>query len=232
MTDLFSTSSSLHRTLTKSPATLTEFFLKRHATKTALMKSVSSMDVVFCLRHQWIRPQCWSLGIPSCPCSKARPGCVGPQAQGHIGRAPAAAAITGIKSVNVTEYSLESHYCLLRFFYTAEMGLEVSLDDFSISCPPNNPYTWGYKKRSAVEGRPFEHAFALSSKNVVIDFKRQISWKMFQLGECYQIEELREFCHKKIIAGWIGPTLWILCSTMRTAMAISRRTSWIMWPVT
>lgn len=113
---------------------------------------------------------------------------------------PAAAAVTGIKSVNVTEYLLENYCCLLRFLYTGEIDLEVSLDDFAIGSPPNKPYTRSSKECPAVEGL-FEPTLASSSKNVVTDFKRQAGWKkLLQLGDCPQIQGLREFCRKKIFA--------------------------------
>lgn len=61
-------------------------------------------------------------------------------------------AITDIQSYYVTEYSLASYCCLIRFLYTSEISINVDLGDFAIRCPPTNPFSLHNKEKPDVEG--------------------------------------------------------------------------------
>ncbi|KAG0076737.1 hypothetical protein BGZ93_000571 [Podila epicladia] len=112
-------------------------------------------------------------------------------------------SISGVKSIHVTEYSLESYCSLIRFLYTGTIDLDVDLEDFAIGCPPNRPYSPIIcKKRPPVEGLFAPAAGTGSTKNLdENEIKRRTAWpELFQVADCYQIKGLREHCKGKIVA--------------------------------
>ncbi|KAF9295090.1 hypothetical protein BGZ74_010964 [Mortierella antarctica] len=93
--------------------------------------------------------------------------------------------VSGVKSHHVTDYSLESYCCLVRFIYTGEIKLDVDLDDFAIGCPPNKPFS----VQSETQKAKSRSVARTSSYN-----------ELFQLADCFAIKNLRDFCRDKIIA--------------------------------
>lgn len=114
--------------------------------------------------------------------------------------------VAGVKSHHVTDYSLETYCCLVRFLYTGEIKLEVHLEDFAIGCPPNKPFSVSCKERPAVEG-----LFCISepsTPDVQSETKvaksrsmaRTSSYsELFQLADCFAIKKLRDYCRDRIV---------------------------------
>ncbi|KAG0015755.1 hypothetical protein BGZ81_011543 [Podila clonocystis] len=117
------------------------------------------------------------------------------------------AVVAGIKSHHVTGYSLESYCCLVRFLYTSEISTDVDLNDFAIGCPPTKPFSLQCKERPAVQGLfsvadpPTTESGPDSKAAATPSLKRSSSFgKLFQLADCFDIKELRDYCRDKIIS--------------------------------
>ncbi|KAG0339859.1 hypothetical protein BG000_001202 [Podila horticola] len=115
------------------------------------------------------------------------------------------AVVAGIKSHHVTDYSLETYCCLVRFLYTGEINLNVELDDFAIGSPPNKPFSLSCKERPTLDGLVFTIEPTTSDPNLKAvnepALARSSSYnELFQLADCYAITKLREFCRDKVIA--------------------------------
>lgn len=109
----------------------------------------------------------------------------------------------GIKSHHITDYSLESYCCLIRFLYCDVIELKVDLDDFAIGCPPNRPFSLPCKKRPDVEGLFTLESSSSSSTNPNLEEQaepqRVATWdELFQVADCYQVTKLRQSCLDKI----------------------------------
>ncbi|KAG0020245.1 hypothetical protein BGZ82_011648 [Podila clonocystis] len=101
--------------------------------------------------------------------------------------------IAAIKSLHVTEHSLEAYSCLIRFLYLGQIDLDVNLEDFAIGYPPSKSNLSRCRDRPAIEG--------LCSETGQPTLKRGTSWKeLFDLADCYQIMRLREYCRDKIVS--------------------------------
>ncbi|KAF9378731.1 hypothetical protein CPC16_011154 [Podila verticillata] len=101
----------------------------------------------------------------------------------------------GIKSHHITDYSLESYCCLIRFLYCGVVELNVDLGDFAIGSPPNKPFSPSSRNRSEVDQK-FTSGSSLSSST---DPKRIATYsEVFQVADCYQVTKLRQFCMDKI----------------------------------
>ncbi|KAG0034402.1 hypothetical protein BGZ81_004883 [Podila clonocystis] len=108
-------------------------------------------------------------------------------------------SISGVKSIHVTEYSLESYCSLVRFLYTGTIDLDVDLEDFAVGCPPNKPYSaTNCKKRPIVEGL---YTMGSTKEGDEVGVKRRTDWReLFQVADCYEVKRLREHCKGKIVA--------------------------------
>lgn len=124
------------------------------------------------------------------------------------------AAVSGIQSYHVTEYSLEAYCCLVRFLYTNKIEVQVNLEDFAIGCPPNKPFSNACKERPNVEGlfSPLSSTNADADSDVERVMSQSLKWTMtqpymrtttvgelFQLADCYQVQDLRAYCRARII---------------------------------
>ncbi|KAG0035415.1 hypothetical protein BGZ82_005283 [Podila clonocystis] len=95
-------------------------------------------------------------------------------------------AISGVKTTHVTEYSLESYCALIRYLYCGQVQLEVDLDDFAIGSPPNKPFSPSCKNRPIIVTK--------------VPSRRYTTWEeLFQIADCYQVSELREYYLDKIV---------------------------------
>ncbi|KAG0031333.1 hypothetical protein BGZ82_007036 [Podila clonocystis] len=112
-----------------------------------------------------------------------------------------------INTLNISEYSLESFCCLLRFLYTREAKLEVDLDDYAIGAFPSKSTSCICKVRPAAEELLPSTATIASHANfddggtgspsAVV---RAASYnELFQLAAMYDIVELRNHCRVKIV---------------------------------
>lgn len=115
------------------------------------------------------------------------------------------AVVAGIKSHHVTDYSLESYCCLVRFLYTGEIDLNMEFDDFAIVSPPNKPFSLSCKERPIFDGLVFTTEPTTSDPNPKVvkepALARSSSYsELFQLADCYAITKLRQFCRDKVIA--------------------------------
>ncbi|KAF9370830.1 hypothetical protein CPB97_002421 [Podila verticillata] len=101
----------------------------------------------------------------------------------------------GIKSHHITDYSLESYCCLIRFLYCGVIELNVDLGDFAIGSPPNKPFSPSCGNRPKVD-RNFASGSSFSSST---DPNRVATYsEVFQVADCYQVTKLRQFCMDKI----------------------------------
>ncbi|KAG0349705.1 hypothetical protein BG005_010813 [Podila minutissima] len=115
--------------------------------------------------------------------------------------------VSGVKSHHVTDYSLESYCCLVRFIYTGDIKLDVDLDDFAIGCPPNKPFSVTCKERPSIAGlfsttnssAPEVQSETQKAKSRSVARTSSYS-ELFQLADCFAIKNLRDFCRDKIIA--------------------------------
>ncbi|KAG0031330.1 hypothetical protein BGZ82_007033 [Podila clonocystis] len=116
------------------------------------------------------------------------------------------ATVCGVQSHHVTEYSLEAYCCLIRFLYTTKIELQVDLDDFAIGYPPNKPFSTACKKRPTVDGL-FPLAQSVIKDSVpegetpvkLLWVRATTFGELFQLADCYQVEDLRAYCRASII---------------------------------
>lgn len=116
------------------------------------------------------------------------------------------AMVCGIQSYHVTEYSLETYCCLIRFLYTNKVELKVNLEDFAIGCPPSKPCSIACKERPDVEGlfslAPSTDTGAVSDVEGVTTrllTRTATVGELFQLADCYQVQDLRAYCRTRII---------------------------------
>ncbi|KAG0339856.1 hypothetical protein BG000_001199 [Podila horticola] len=113
--------------------------------------------------------------------------------------------VAGIKSHHVTDYSLETYCCLVRFVYTGEINLYVNLNDFAIGCPPNKPISIACKNRPAIEGL-FSTTDTITSSDSTHRVQSSTSARassygeLFQLADCFDVKALRDHCRSKIIS--------------------------------
>ncbi|KAF9205900.1 hypothetical protein BGZ59_000221 [Podila verticillata] len=108
----------------------------------------------------------------------------------------------GVKTTHVTEHSLESYCASIRFIYTSEVKLEVDLEDFAIGYPPNKPLTASCKNRPVIEGlcSPNSSSSASSASDQPVEPRSATTWnELFQVADCYEVTELREYCLEKIV---------------------------------
>ncbi|KAF9372621.1 hypothetical protein CPB97_001110 [Podila verticillata] len=131
----------------------------------------------------------------------------------------------GIKTIHVTEYTLETYCALVRYLYTSEIKLEVNLEEFAVGYSPSKEFSPSCKNRHIVKGLfpsedtaspnaessqsdeilafELEETFPLeesdeSEESVVPE--RATTWSnLFQIADCYQVTELREYCLDKIV---------------------------------
>ncbi|KAF9210271.1 hypothetical protein BGZ59_009666 [Podila verticillata] len=97
------------------------------------------------------------------------------------------AAIVGVQSYHVTDFSLAAYCRLIRFLYTTEIALEVDLKDFAIGYPPSKPLSLACKRRPDTD------------RLVPVLGRGAILRELFQLADCYQVQRLREFCRIQIL---------------------------------
>ncbi|KAG0035413.1 hypothetical protein BGZ82_005281 [Podila clonocystis] len=112
-------------------------------------------------------------------------------------------ALSGVKSIHVTEYSLEAYCALVRYLYMNEIQLEVDLDAFAIGCPPNKPLSVSCKSRPAIDGLfASQNSSSMNAESDEAAKPRLVtSWSdLFQIADCYQVAKLREYCLDKIVA--------------------------------
>ncbi|KAG0344402.1 hypothetical protein BG005_001861 [Podila minutissima] len=111
----------------------------------------------------------------------------------------------GVQSYHVTEYSLEAYCCLVRFLYSGKIEVQVVLNDFAIGSPPSKPFSTACKERIGVEG--LFPSTATSSLDPLVTttaetFSNERSTtfgELFQLADCYEVQDLREYCRARII---------------------------------
>lgn len=121
-----------------------------------------------------------------------------------------------VVSTHITEYTLESYCCLIRYIYTGIINLDVDLSDFAIGYLPSEPIVVSVKRGISVKSLFSTTSSPASSKG---GFKRDPSsvppsevgsptlkttstlWKdVFQVADCYDVKELRDYCRDKIIS--------------------------------
>ncbi|KAG0334575.1 hypothetical protein BG000_008223 [Podila horticola] len=175
----------------KPPATLDRLFPSSHGLLSSLLKDLSSMNIAF------------TFGVSGAARN------VGLWAhQSVLAQEPKLAAlinklkiierdqsdgIAGIKSLHVTEHSLEAYCCLLRFLYLDQIDLDVNLEDFAIGYPPSKSNLPSCRDRPTIEG--------LGSVTGHPTPKRGTSWKeLFEPADCYQVMRLREYCRIEIVS--------------------------------
>lgn len=112
----------------------------------------------------------------------------------------------GAMSYHVTNYSLESYYSLVHFLYTGIIDLQVNLNDFAIGSPPTKPYSLACKERLAFEGlftstpSPCLDASTDADTTKVRPLVPVVTLnELFQLADCYQVQDLRAHCRTWII---------------------------------
>ncbi|KAG0075304.1 hypothetical protein BGZ93_010109 [Podila epicladia] len=116
------------------------------------------------------------------------------------------ATVCGVQSHHVTGYSLEAYCCLIRFIYTTKIELQVDLGDFAIGYPPNKPFSNACKERPTLDGlfppNPVADTNAISEGEKPVTFllvRVTTFGELFQLADCYQVEDLRAYCRASII---------------------------------
>ncbi|KAG0013628.1 hypothetical protein BGZ81_000918, partial [Podila clonocystis] len=116
-------------------------------------------------------------------------------------------AVSGVKTIHVTKYTLESYCALIRYLYSSTIELHVNLDDFPIGQPPTSPFSPTCKSRLMADG-PFWPTVPAPTRphsdTVVHQDHHHLTttWEeLFQLADFYQIAELRAQCQEKIVDG-------------------------------
>ncbi|KAG0339852.1 hypothetical protein BG000_001195 [Podila horticola] len=109
--------------------------------------------------------------------------------------------VATVKSIHVSEYSLQSYCTLIRFFYTGKVGREVDLKNFGVGQPPNRPFSVDCKSRPAINVLLEPQSSLPSAKSdELADPTLIVTWsELFQVAYCYQVTELGEYCRDKII---------------------------------
>ncbi|KAG0035347.1 hypothetical protein BGZ82_005305 [Podila clonocystis] len=134
---------------------------------------------------------------------------------------PYGKALSGVVSTHITQYTLESYCCLIRYLYTGAIILDVDLRDFAIGYLPSEPFAVASKTRISVKGlfgtasTPSSRSSASSKGGSKRDLSSKLSsevgspgpntastlWKdVFQVADCHDVKELRDYCRDKIIA--------------------------------
>ena len=111
-------------------------------------------------------------------------------------------ALYGVKTTHVTEHSLESYCAAIRYIYTSEVKLEVDLEDFAIGSPPNKPLTVSCKNRPLIEGlfSPNPSSSTSAASDEPVGLRSATTWsELFQIANCYEVTELREYCLDRIV---------------------------------
>ncbi|KAG0028172.1 hypothetical protein BGZ81_004953 [Podila clonocystis] len=115
-------------------------------------------------------------------------------------------ADSGFQSYHVTEYSLGAYCSLIRFLYSGKMIIQVDLNDFAIGSPPNKPFSFDCKERPAVDGLFSSTASTDSDRTSGTEEASTLRHgqsttfgELFQLADCYQVQDLREKCRAQII---------------------------------
>ncbi|KAG0342242.1 hypothetical protein BG000_006161, partial [Podila horticola] len=127
----------------------------------------------------------------------------------------------GIISTHITENTLESYCCLIRYLYTGVINLDVDLNDLAIGYLPSEPFAVANKTCMSVKGlfsTPSTHSsrsLTSSKSGSKRDPSSELSsevgspgpkvastlWKdVFQVADCHDVKELRDHCRDKIIA--------------------------------
>ncbi|KAF9312172.1 hypothetical protein BG003_006571 [Podila horticola] len=121
------------------------------------------------------------------------------------GESSSAEAVSGVKTIHVTKYTLESYCALIRYLYCNTIELHVNLDDFPIGQPPIMPFSPSCKSRLVADG-PFWPTVPAPTKphsDMVVDHDHHqlmTTWEeLFQLADFYQIAELRGHCQEQIV---------------------------------
>ncbi|KAF9377407.1 hypothetical protein CPC16_011843 [Podila verticillata] len=123
-------------------------------------------------------------------------------------------SMESVKSIHVTEYSLASYCSLVRYLYTGHVALEVDLNNFAIGYPPNKPFSPSCKNRLHIDpsslrslpstdlssgASPCEFT-APKPNEPPLEHRIVATWhELFQITDCYQVSELREYCLEKIM---------------------------------
>lgn len=121
-----------------------------------------------------------------------------------------------VVSTHITEYTLESYCCLIRYLYTGDINLDVDLSDFAIGYLPSEAIVVSVKKGISVKSLFSTASSPASSKSgsksdpsseppseVGSPTLKTTStlWKdVFQVADCHDVKELRDYCRGKIIA--------------------------------
>ncbi|KAG0031331.1 hypothetical protein BGZ82_007034 [Podila clonocystis] len=115
-------------------------------------------------------------------------------------------ADSGVQSYHVTEYSLEAYCSLIRFLYSGKIIIHVDLNDFAIGSPPNKPFSTVCKERPAVDELFSSTASTDSDRTpgtgeaaTLCHGPSTTLGEVFQLADCYQVQDLREKCRAQII---------------------------------
>jgi hypothetical protein len=115
--------------------------------------------------------------------------------------------VAGIKSHHVTEYSLESYCVLIRFMYCGVIDLNVDLNDFAIGFPLNKPFPLSCKNRPDIglftcsTSSTYTKAEGPAESDQPVEPGMLTTWsEVFQVADCYQVTELRDYCRDKIIS--------------------------------
>ncbi|KAF9395901.1 hypothetical protein CPC16_006184 [Podila verticillata] len=121
-----------------------------------------------------------------------------------------------VVSTHITEYTLESYCCLMRYLYTGIINLDVDLSNFAIGYLPSEAIVVSVKKGISVKSLFSTAPSSASSKG---GSKRDPSsvapsevasptlkttstlWKdVFQVADCHEVKELRDYCRDKIVS--------------------------------
>lgn len=109
--------------------------------------------------------------------------------------------MSGVKTTDVTEHSLEAYCALIRYPYTNEISLKVDLEDFAIRGPPNKPFSPTCKRRPAPDGIASPNTLiAITPHSDLAALARlHTTWgEVLQIDDCYKVFELCEHCQGKI----------------------------------
>ncbi|KAG0034400.1 hypothetical protein BGZ81_004881 [Podila clonocystis] len=138
------------------------------------------------------------------------------ESSSHVGK-----TLSRVLSTHITEYTLESYCCLIRYLYTGAIILDVDLSDFAIGYLPSEPFAVASKTRISVKGlfgsastpssRSSESSKGGSKRDLSSKLSSEVGspgsntasmlWKdVFQVADCHDVKELRDYCRDKIIA--------------------------------
>lgn len=109
-------------------------------------------------------------------------------------------AAVGVLSCHVNEYSLEGYCSLISFLYTGTVDLQVDLNHFAIGSPPNRPFSSSCKERPDLDMLFPSTAMCATDSTSSTSLVRSTTWgELFQLADCYAVQNLREYCWTQIV---------------------------------